>query len=34
MADDEILLGCKHPDEESNLDLRPVTRLGFESRFT
>lgn len=26
--DDEILLGCKNPDDrESNLDLKPVTQL-------
>ena len=31
--DDEILLGCKSPDE-SNVDLRPVTQLGFQSKFT
>ena len=32
MLDDEILLGCKMPnDEESNMDLRPVTHLGFGS---
>ena len=34
MEDDEILLGCKSPEDESNLDLRPVTQLGFASRFS
>lgn len=29
--DDEILLGCKSPDDESNIDLRAVTHLGFGS---
>ena len=28
--DDEILLGCKSPEDESNLDLRPVTQLGLQ----
>jgi len=28
MIDDEILLGCKCPDDESSSDLRPVTYLG------
>lgn len=31
MIDDEILLGCKGPDDENNFDLRPVIKLGFES---
>ena len=26
--DDEILLGCKGPEGDSNLDLRPVTELA------
>ena len=34
MEDDEILLGCKSPEDESNIDLRPVTQLGFASRFS
>ena len=34
VEDDEILLGCKSPEDESNIDLRPVTNLGFASRFS
>ena len=31
--DDDILLGNKMPDDDSNIDLRAVTQLGFQSRF-
>ena len=34
IEDDEILLGCKSPEDDSNIDLRPVTQLGFQSRFS
>jgi len=30
----EMLLGCKSNEDESNADLRPVTQLGFASRFS
>ena len=29
VEDDEILLGCKSPEDESNIDLRPVAQLDF-----
>ena len=32
--DYEMLLGCKSAEDESNADLRPVTQLGFASRFS
>ena len=30
----DVLLGLKDTEVESNVDLRPVTHLGFASRFT
>ena len=34
--DDEILLKCKTPNAtgDSNVDLRPVTKIGFDCRFS
>lgn len=29
MADDEILFGCKSPDDDNNFNMRPVSNLGF-----